>query len=585
MMLSSVVHRRRSPTILAVALLFTASIASIPTASANEPPTIAGQPAATAIVDAPYTFQPSASDPEGKKLRFSIANKPAWAKFSNTNGRLSGAPSAAYAGEYGNVSIRVSDGRNIASLPPFSISVKASANSAPTISGAPATAVTAGQSYTFIPSASDEDGDALSFSITNKPAWATFSTSTGQLSGTPTAANVGSYANIVISASDGKATTSLPAFSITVNAAPNTVPVISGAPATSVTAGGAYSFQPSASDADGDALTFSVANKPTWATFSASTGRLSGTPAATNVGSYANIVISASDGKATTSLPAFSITVNAAPNTAPVINGSPATSVTAGSAYSFQPSVSDAEGDTLAFSITNKPTWATFSTVTGLLSGTPGSAHVGSYPSIVISVSDGKATTSLAAFSITVNAAPNTAPVISGSPATSVNAGVAYSFRPSASDANGDPLTFSITNKPTWATFDAATGQLSGTPTAAQVGTYSNIVISVSDSKASAALPAFSIAVTQVSVGAATLSWTPPTQNTDGSALTNLAGYRLYYGLSAGSLNQTIEIANPGVTTYVIENLSPGTYFFAVRAYSSAGGESVNSNVASKVVQ
>jgi hypothetical protein len=284
-------------------------------------------------------------------------------------------------------------------------------------------------------------------------------------------------------------------------------------------------------------------------------------------------------------LPAFSITVNAAPNTAPVINGSPATSVTAGSAYSFQPSASDADGDTLAFSITNKPTWATFSTVTGLLSGTPGSTHVGSYPSIAISVSDGKATTSLAAFSITVNAQPNTAPVISGSPATSVNAGAAYSFRPTASDANGDPLTFSITNKPTWATFDAATGQLSGTPTTAQVGTYSNVVIAVSDGKASTALPAFSIAVTQVSTGAATLSWTAPTQNTDGTTLTNLAGYRILYGLSASSLNQTVEVANPGLTTYVIENLSPGTYYFAVRAYSSAGGESVNSNVASKVVQ
>ena len=511
-------------------------------------------------------------------MRFSIANKPAWAKFSPSSGRLSGAPGAAYVGEYGNISIQASDGRNTASLPAFSISVKASANSAPTISGAPATTVTAGQSYSFTPSASDADGDALSFSITNKPTWATFSASTGRLSGTPAATNVGSYANIVISASDGKATTSLPAFSITVNAAPNTAPVISGSPAPSVTAGAAYSFQPSASDAEGDALTFSVANKPTWATFSASTGRLSGTPAATNVGSYANIVISASDGKATTSLPAFAITVNAAPNTAPVISGSPATSVTAGTAYPSSPPHRTPNGDTLAFNITNKPTWATFSTVTGRLSGTPGTAHVGSYANIVISVSDGKATTSLAAFSITVNAQPNTAPVISGSPATSVNAGAAYSFRPTASDANGDPLTFSITNKPTWATFSTSTGQLSGTPTAAQVGTYSNIVISVSDGKASAALPAFAIAVTQVSVGAATLSWTPPTQNTDGSALTNLAGYRILYGAAPSSLNQTVEIANPGLTTYVIENLSPGTYYFAVRAYSSAGGESVNSN-------
>ena len=165
--------------------------------------------------------------------------------------------------------------------------------------------------------------------------------------------------------------------------------------------------------------------------------------------------------------------------------------------------------------------------------------------------------------------------MISGAPATSVNAGAAYSFRPTASDANGDALTFSIANRPSWAAFDTATGQLSGTPTAAQVGAYSNVVISVSDGKASTALPAFSIAVTQVSTGAATLSWTPPTQNTDGSALTNLAGYRILYGTSPTSLSQTVEIANAGVTTYVIENLSPGTYYFAVRAYTSTGAESV----------
>jgi hypothetical protein len=107
----------------------------------------------------------------------------------------------------------------------------------------------------------------------------------------------------------------------------------------------------------------------------------------------------------------------------------------------------------------------------------------------------------------------------------------------------------------------------------------------VSDGKAAASLPAFSIVVKQVSHGAATLSWTPPTQNTDGSALTNLAGYRIHYGTSASMLTHSIQIANPGLTSYVIENLSPGTYYFAVRAYTSSGAESDNSNIASKVVQ
>ena len=373
--------------------------------------------------------------------------------------------------------------------------------------------------------------------------------------------------------------------SISTASAANAPPAISGQPAAEAIVGAQYSFQPTASDPEGKTLRFKISNKPSWASFSSSSGRLSGTPSAASVGDYPNISIRVSDGRNSTGLPAFSISVKASANSAPSISGSPASVVTAGQPYSFTPSANDADGDPLTFSVANKPTWATFSASTGKLSGTPTAANVGSYPSIAISVSDGKATTSLAAFSITVNAQPNTAPVISGSPATSVSAGTAYSFRPTASDANGDPLTFTMTNKPTWAMFDGATGQLSGTPTAAQVGTYANIVIAVSDGKTSTALPVFSIAVTQISSGSATLSWTAPTQNTDGSALTNLAGYRILYGTSQSALTQTLQIANPGLTTCVIENLSPGTYYFAVRAYSSTGGESADSTVASKVVQ
>ena len=79
--------------------------------------------------------------------------------------------------------------------------------------------------------------------------------------------------------------------------------------------------------------------------------------------------------------------------------------------------------------------------------------------------------------------------------------------------------------------------------------------------------------------------WTAPTQNTDGSALTNLAGFRIYYGTSSTALTQIVQIANPSVSTYVVEGLSPTTYYFAVRAYTSSGAESVNSNVATKVMQ
>src|ERR1700720_3131185 len=72
-----------------------------------------------------------------------------------------------------------------------------------TISGTPAASVTAGQPYSFTPSATDSQGRALAFAIANRPSWATFSARSGQLSGTPSTASVGTYSNIVIAVSDG----------------------------------------------------------------------------------------------------------------------------------------------------------------------------------------------------------------------------------------------------------------------------------------------------------------------------------------------------------------------------------------------
>ena len=271
-------------------------------------------------------------------------------------------------------------------------------------------------------------------------------------------------------------------------------------------------------------------------------------------------------------------------NRPPVISGTPPTSATVGVQYAFTPSATDPDGNTLTYGITNRPAWATFSASTGRLSGTPASANVGSYGNIVISVSDGQASAQLPAFTIVVGAAPNRPPVISGTPSSSVVSGTAYSFQPTASDPDGNPLTYSITNTPSWATFDTATGRLQGTPGAANVGTYSNIVIRVSDGSATASLAAFNITVVAVANGSATLTWTPPTTNTDGSALTNLAGYRVRWGPAPGNYTNSVTLTNPGLATYVVTNLVSGTHYFVVTAVNSSGVESQLSNVASKTM-
>lgn len=460
-------------------------------------------------------------------------------------------------------------------------------NSAPQISGTPLTQVAVGATYSFTPTASDADGDVLSFSISGQPQWATFDSSTGTLSGTPGANDTGSSPGIVISVTDGQETAVLAPFTITVtDVVVNTAPVINGIPATLVLAGDAYQFTPSASDADGDSLTFSVQNRPAWAAFDSQSGQLSGTPTNADTGDWNGIVISVSDGAASASLPAFNISVTQIipPNQAPVISGTPDLTIEAGSLYRFFPTASDADGDTLVFSINGLPSWATFRSSDGRLRGTPASGDTGTYAGIVISVSDGQDTATLPAFAIQVTEPPNTAPQISGNPPADALAGSAYVFAPTATDADGDTLTFSVSGLPGWASFNANTGAITGTPSAADTGVYSGISISVSDGSDSATLGPFSITVTEVVLGSATLTWNAPTLNTDGSPLNDLAGYRIYWGTTPGVYTDSVTINNPGVTTYVVENLAPGTYEFVSTALNSAGVESDYSNTASKTI-
>ncbi len=555
---------------------------------ANTAPSISGAPSTAIQEGAVYSFIPTGGDVDGDALVYSVINRPIWLSFDTASGALTGTPSSANVGVYSNIVVSVSDGQVTTSLPAFNITVTAaqSTNRAPTITGTPATTVAEDLAYNFTPTASDPDASTtLAFSIVNRPSWATFNTTTGRLSGTPTNANVGTTSSIVISVSDGIVTTALPAFNLTVTNT-NDAPTISGTPATSVAEDAVYSFQPTASDVDaGATLTFSIVNRPSWATFNTTTGRLSGTPTNANVGTTSSIVISVSDGIVTTALPAFNLTVTNT-NDAPIISGTPATTVAEDSAYNFTPTASDPDaGTTLTFSIVNRPSWATFNTTTGRLSGTPTNANVGTTSSIVISVSDGSVTTALPAFNLTVTNT-NDAPTISGTPAVSVDVNSAYSFQPTASDVDaGTILTYSIVNRPSWATFNTSTGRLSGTPTSA--GTTSNIVISVGDGTVSTSLPAFSITVNGSASVQATLSWNAPVARTDGTALSmaEIGGYTIRYGTSQSNLSNSVNVADPYTTQRTIDNLTSGTYYFAVMAYDTQGNQSQLSGVISTTIQ
>lgn len=379
---------------------------------------------------------------------------------------------------------------------------------------------------------------------------------------------------------------------------------ISGSPAGTVTVGSTYSFTPTTSDTNkGRTLSFAVANKPAWASFNSSTGQLSGKPTAASVGKYDDVVIAVYDGLASAVLPNFDVTVQGSTSTSPPtsppgspgtglrISGSPASTVNAGSSYSFTPTATDSNsGRTLSFAVANKPAWASFSSSTGRLSGTPTAANVGKYPDVVIAVYDGLTSALLPNFGITVQSSGSSTPaaslLISGTPSTSVTAGSPYTFQPSATDSAGSTVSFSVANKPSWATFSIASGLLSGTPSASQTGTYANISISASDGHSSSSLAPFTITVgtAQASTGSVTLEWTDPTQNTNGTALTNLAGVHLYYGTTTSAMNNEITVSNTSETSYTIGGLSAGTWYFGATAYTTAGVQSAMSPVSSRTV-
>jgi hypothetical protein len=176
-------------------------------------------------------------------------------------------------------------------------------------------------------------------------------------------------------------------------------------------------------------------------------------------------------------------------------------------------------------------------------------------------------------------AATNAGPTLQGTAITTATVGTAYSFQPQASEAGeaGEAtLAFSVTNKPAWAQFNTATGQLSGTPSGSDVGKFAGVQISASDGTRSASLPAFTIAVSAPAAGASSVSlaWQAPTENSDGSPLTDLKGYKIHYGTKSLTYSAAISVDNPTLTRYMVSSLPAGKYYFAVAAYNSHGLES-----------
>ncbi|QYX66870.1 putative Ig domain-containing protein [Shewanella putrefaciens] len=479
----------------------------------NSAPTILGIPATNVAQGAPYSFVPTGADADGNSLLFDITNRPAWASFNTATGELSGTPTNADVGVTTAIVISVSDGVLSASLPAFNLSVT-NVNDAPIINSTAITAATQDAAYNYIFAASDTDvGDTLTLSAVTKPSWLSFNAATGVLSGTPSNADVGSHA-VTLKVTDTDGLTAEQSFSITVTNV-NDAPTISSTAITAATQDAAYSYSFAASDTDvDDVLTLSAVTKPSWLSFNAATGVLSGTPSNSDVGSHA-VTLKVTDTDGLTAEQSFSITVTNV-NDAPTISSTAITAATQDAAYSYNFAAADTDvGDTLTLSAVTKPSWLSFNAATGVLSGTPSNADVGSH-AVTLKVIDTDGLTAEQSFSITVTNV-NDAPTISSTAITAATQDAAYSYNFAAADTDvGDTLTLSAVTKPSWLSFNAATGLLSGTPSNADVGSHA-VTLKVTDTDGLTAEQSFSITVTNVN-DAPTISSTAITAATQDAA-------------------------------------------------------------------
>jgi hypothetical protein len=120
-----------------------------------------------------------------------------------------------------------------------------------------------------------------------------------------------------------------------------------------------------------------------------------------------------------------------------------------------------------------------------------------------------------------------------------------------------------------------AVGLLLGTTGCNSDSNYTGSGVSASNDSV---LPSYSGSTSNTTI----LSWTPPTERTDDSALTNLAGFRIYYGKSLNVMTRIIDVRNPGQTSQFIDGLDKGTWYFAVTAYTTDGLESDMSALGAK---
>ncbi len=393
-------------------------------------------------------FAYTASDANMDSLTFSAVNLPTGATLS-AGGAFSWKPIYTQQGTY-IITAVVSDG-SLADTARATVAVT-KVNQKPVFANKLASAtVPQGQAVTFTYTAVDPNGDNLSYSLWNAPAGAAI-TAAGAFSWTPGFTQTGAYPIVAI-VSDGSLTDTATA-TITVTKVGQYPFFVAKLRDTTIAQNQTLSFAYSATDPNGDALTYSLLNPPAGATITAA-GAFSWTPAYPQKGPFTIVAIASKiSGSLTYADTARAVVTVAKVNQAPVfVNKLVGATVAQGTTVGFTYTATDANGDSLTFTLRNAPFGAAI-TAAGVFSWPVAYTQVGPFVITAI-VSDGVAAdTARATLTVTrVNVAPVFTAKLTD---TTIAQGATLTFTYKATDANADPVTFSLVNPPSGASISTA---------------------------------------------------------------------------------------------------------------------------------
>jgi len=445
--------------------------------------------------------------------------------------------------------ITVSDGE-LSDTITVNVTVNA-VNDAPVMTSAAVTDATEDEAYTYAATASDIDGDTLTWSLTEFPEGMAIDASSGVISWTP--ANGVETANVTLVVADADASATQ-TFTITVVAV-NDAPEITSSPVTVATEGEIYSYTVTATDAENDTLTWSLTQFPDRMTIDANSGEIIWTPA--NGATDANVTVEVTDGAATATQD-FVVIVGAV-NDAPVITEGETATLTTDEDVVGNLVLNATDADTDAANIT----WSIASaasngtanvTGTGLsqtVSYSPNADFNGS-DSFTVSITDGALTDTITV-NVTVNAV-NDAPFINSAANTHATEGVLYTYTAMASDVESDTLTWSLTQSPEGMTIDANSGVISWTP--ANGVTSADITVQVADAEANAT-QSFTVTVGGVN-DAPTITETTAAITTDEDTsgtvtlnATDIDGDTITWSVGSAAANGVATVSGTGLSQVV----------------------------------